>query len=219
MLTWKRKSSLVSSARLIRRHPRWPPFTPGSFQQGRGLGYTSILLDHSWENCSWFWWTPTQSGWKWQWSLPVRPPPHTIRFLRNIFAIHGTPDLIVSDNGTAFSSEEFQSFLKRNNIRHTTSAPYHPSSNGMASWGWQNVTFKLLRRHSGNLKETSRHAWLGFCSCTALPPSLLRGSAQRSYFWSEAPFSPRCPAPRPVGESGLRAATAKGNSRSPLPSP
>ncbi|KAK9394947.1 putative protein K02A2.6-like [Crotalus adamanteus] len=41
-------------------------------------------------------------------------------------------DVIVSDNGPQFTSSEFQAFLQANLIRHATSAPFHPSTNGMA---------------------------------------------------------------------------------------
>ncbi|KAJ8386428.1 hypothetical protein AAFF_G00170250 [Aldrovandia affinis] len=40
--------------------------------------------------------------------------------------------IIVSDNGASFTSAEFQEFARRNSIRHVTTAPYHPSSNGQA---------------------------------------------------------------------------------------
>eukprot|EP00731_Ephydatia_muelleri_P000822 Em0001g822a len=53
-----------------------------------------------------------------------------IKILRNLFATHGLPEMVVSDNGSAFTSVEFQTFVKRNGIRHVRSAPYHPSSNG-----------------------------------------------------------------------------------------
>ena len=46
----------------------------------------------------------------------------------------------MSDNDTAFTSMEFQTFMKRNGIRHVRCAPYHPSSNGLAEWAVQ--TFK-----------------------------------------------------------------------------
>ena len=55
-----------------------------------------------------------------------------VRVLRNLFSTHGLPDVIVSDNGTAFTSVEFETFMKRNGIRHARCAPYHPSSNGLA---------------------------------------------------------------------------------------
>ena len=54
---------------------------------------------------------------------------NTIDNLRMMFSTHGLPEVIVSDNGTAFSSEEFSEFTCRNSIRHFRTPPYHPSSN------------------------------------------------------------------------------------------
>ncbi len=56
----------------------------------------------------------------------------TIEHLRSLFATHSLPELLVSDNGTVFTSSEFQEFLKHNGIRHSTCAPYHPATNGLA---------------------------------------------------------------------------------------
>ena len=56
----------------------------------------------------------------------------TIDILRQLIARFGLFDLLVSDNAPAFKSIEFQKFLKLNSIKHITSAPYHPASNGAA---------------------------------------------------------------------------------------
>ena len=56
----------------------------------------------------------------------------TIEKLRVTFSAHGNPEVIVSDNGSPFTSQEFSHFTKRNGISHVFSAPYHPSSNGAA---------------------------------------------------------------------------------------
>lgn len=48
-----------------------------------------------------------------------------------LFARTGFPLQLVSDNGTQFTSEEFQTFLKRSGLRHITSAPHHPATNGL----------------------------------------------------------------------------------------
>ena len=56
----------------------------------------------------------------------------TIRKLRHLFAAHGVPEIIVSDNGPCFASREFGKFLDQNGVRHVTSAPYHPGTNGLA---------------------------------------------------------------------------------------
>ena len=56
----------------------------------------------------------------------------TIQKLRSVFSTHGLLEVIVSDNGTSFTSKEFATFVHSNDIKHLTSAPYHPASNGLA---------------------------------------------------------------------------------------
>ena len=56
----------------------------------------------------------------------------TITELRKLFAAYGLPEQIVTDNGTQFTSEEFQMFMKQNAVKHIHSAPYHPATNGEA---------------------------------------------------------------------------------------
>ena len=63
----------------------------------------------------------------------------TIQILRKLFATHGIPLKIVTDNGPTFRSEQFQFFTKHNGIKHIFSAPYHPSSNGLAERAVQTI--------------------------------------------------------------------------------
>ncbi|CAB3997722.1 Uncharacterized protein K02A2.6 [Paramuricea clavata] len=56
----------------------------------------------------------------------------TIEKLREILATHGLPTTVVSDNGTNFTSSEFEEFMKQNGIKHIKVSPYHPASNGQA---------------------------------------------------------------------------------------
>ena len=56
----------------------------------------------------------------------------TIEKLREMLATHGLPATLVSNNGSNFTSSEFQEFMKRNGIKHIKAAPYHPASNGLA---------------------------------------------------------------------------------------
>ncbi|GFQ84139.1 uncharacterized protein K02A2.6 [Trichonephila clavata] len=56
----------------------------------------------------------------------------TIECLRDSFARFGLPRVLVSDNGSQFTSYEFQRFMQRNGVKHKTSAPFKPSSNRKA---------------------------------------------------------------------------------------
>jgi transposase InsO family protein len=53
-----------------------------------------------------------------------------VKILMNIFARHGYPEEIVSDNGPQFISQEFRRFLSSKGIKHVRSSPYFPRSNG-----------------------------------------------------------------------------------------
>ena len=48
----------------------------------------------------------------------------TIRKLHHMFSTHGISETIVSDNGSVFTSKEFQQFTKLNGIKHMTTVPY-----------------------------------------------------------------------------------------------
>ncbi|XP_058033127.1 uncharacterized protein K02A2.6-like, partial [Ahaetulla prasina] len=55
-----------------------------------------------------------------------------IAALRHLFATHGLPDTLVSDNGPQFTATQFEEYLADEGIRHALSAPFHPASNGLA---------------------------------------------------------------------------------------
>ena len=49
-----------------------------------------------------------------------------------LFADHGFCDILVTDNGPAYVSQEFETFLRDCSIKHVTSSPIYPQSNGFA---------------------------------------------------------------------------------------
>ena len=109
----------------------------------------------------------------------------TIQALRRIFATHGLPEMLVSDNGTAFTSEEFRQFLKTNGVRAVNSAPYHPASNGLAERAVQTFKRALKKATPGDLERHLQQFLFRYRitphATTGVPPAdLLFGRHPRS---------------------------------------
>ncbi|KAL5510119.1 hypothetical protein EMCRGX_G005608 [Ephydatia muelleri] len=68
-----------------------------------------------------------------------------IHHTKSIFARHGIPAIIISDNGPQYTAKEFQKFTKEWGIKHTTTSPYHPQANGLAEKSVQTVK-RLLNK-------------------------------------------------------------------------
>lgn len=73
----------------------------------------------------------------------------TISKLRELFCRYGLVDTLVSDNGTQFTSHEFQHFIKMNKINHILTAPGKPSTNGQA----ENFVKTVKKSLYANIKE------------------------------------------------------------------
>ena len=65
--------------------------------------------------------------------------------LIDLFSVEGYPDEIVSDNGPPFQSKEFAKFLSSLGIKHTTSSPGYPHSNGFIERHIQTVKNMLSK--------------------------------------------------------------------------
>ena len=80
-----------------------------------------------------------------KWGLEVHPTTMTtsaatITLLRKLFATFGLPEVVVSDNASNFTNEEFETFSRKNGVKHVKTPPYHPASNGLVERAVQ--TFK-----------------------------------------------------------------------------
>jgi len=74
-----------------------------------------------------------------------------------MFATHGIPETIVTGNGSVFTSHEFQQFMDMNGIKHLTTAPYHPASNGLAERAVQTLKMGLKKISVGNIEDKLAH--------------------------------------------------------------
>ena len=90
--------------------------------------------------------------------MPNITSSHLIEVLRPIFAAHGLPEVIVTDNGPSFTSSEFQQFCKLNGMVHKLTPPYHPASNGAAERSVQLVKRALNTSKDSGLSLQHRIA-------------------------------------------------------------
>ena len=110
----------------------------------------------------------------------------TIQKLRAMFATHGLPQTVVSDNGSVFTSSDFEEFMQMNGIRHIRTAPYHPASNGLAERAVQTLKEGLKKLTNGCL-ETKLSRFLFQYRITPhtttgqAPAQLLMGRCLRSH--------------------------------------
>lgn len=103
----------------------------------------------------------------------------TVEAMRGLFAAHGLPLVVVSDNGPQLVSKEFETFLEMNGVKHIKSAPYNPASNGLAERLVQ--TFKQSLDKQKDSGRSLQHCIDNFlfsyrntpCSSTGKTPSQL----------------------------------------------
>ncbi len=55
-----------------------------------------------------------------------------VNHTKSIFARHGIPEVVRSDNGPQYTAMEYKQFAQEWKFEHQTSSPYYPKSNGLA---------------------------------------------------------------------------------------
>ena len=53
-----------------------------------------------------------------------------VQHFKSIFACHGIPETVISDNGPQYSTALFKSFSEQYGFTHVTSSPKYPQANG-----------------------------------------------------------------------------------------
>ena len=84
--------------------------------------------------------------------LPDTKSSTVVTHMKSIFARHGIPREVRSDNGPQYTSQEFRKFSREWNFQHTTTSPYHPQANGLAERSVQTVK-NLLKKANRDGKD------------------------------------------------------------------
>ena len=90
---------------------------------------------------------------------------YVIDFLGKVFLRYGTPDVLIADCGTAFTSGALRRFLESKGVKQSFSSTQHPQSNGQTERMNQSVVtmLRLLCTHpdkkdwSSRLEAVARH--------------------------------------------------------------
>ena len=144
-----------------------PPVAPIQPWEWPQLPWTRLHIDYAGPFLGHMFLVVVDAHSKWMEVRPVKSATTaaTVAILRSIFATHGIPELLVSDNGSVFTSSDFKDFVRGSGIRHTTSAPYHPSTNGLAERAVH--TFKTFMKKAPEApSKTTCHV---SCSSTESP--------------------------------------------------
>ncbi|RXN21320.1 retrotransposon-like family member retr-1 [Labeo rohita] len=72
--------------------------------------------------------------------------------LKKIFASHGIPEKVISDNGPQFSSKDFESFAHAWDFVHVTSSPRYPQSNWLSEKAVQ-IAKSLMDKAKADRKD------------------------------------------------------------------
>ena len=110
----------------------------------------------------------------------------TINLMRKSFATLGLSEVIVSNNATTFTIEEFSQFLQKNGVRHVRTPPYHPASNGLAEGAVQTFKGGMKKMQEGSveiklLRFSFKYRITPHSSTGVSPAELMFGRKLRSH--------------------------------------
>ena len=90
---------------------------------------------------------------------------NTVNRLHELFARFGVVDTIVSDNGTQFTSKEFENFCSKFQVEHIRIPPYHPRSNVLAE-RFIDTLKRALKKAIGTPTKKALQLFLQVCRIT-----------------------------------------------------
>ncbi|GFO03929.1 transposon ty3-i Gag-Pol polyprotein [Plakobranchus ocellatus] len=106
-------------------------------------------------------------------SLKTLTGKETIDYLELVFAIHGIPKVLISDNARQFTSFEFECFRKQWEFKHVTSSPHYPQSNGFIE-----RTVQTVKNCLKNAKAQKDNPQLALLSLRTTPIDVLPSPAE-----------------------------------------
>ena len=97
-----------------------------------------------------------------------------VKGLKSIFARHGIPSLLVSDNGPQYDCREMKEFAEKYGFQHVTSSPHYPQANGQAERAVKTVK-QILENSTDQYMALLSYRSTPLPSCGLSPAELLMG--------------------------------------------
>ena len=98
-----------------------------------------------------------------------------VQQLKPIFATHEIPAVLITDNGSNYSSQEFRDFNNSFEICHVTSSPHHHKSNGKAE-----SAVKIMKGIVAKAQKEGKHMWKAILEWRNTPtPGMSSSPVQR----------------------------------------
>jgi transposase InsO family protein len=96
-----------------------------------------------------------------------------VNHVKPIFARHGIPSVVRSDNGPQYTATEYKQLAQKWNFEPQTSSPYYPKSNGLAEKAVQ-----IVKRLLSNAKQDGKDPYLSLLEFRNTPIGNVASPAQ-----------------------------------------
>ena len=126
----------------------------------------------------------------------------TIQHMHTIFSTFGLLEILVTDNGPSFVSREFEEFFCLNGIKHKTTDPYHPASNGLAKRAVQIFKKGIRKMQIGTLQDKIARFHFSYRN---MPQSTTDTAPAPTTHGAQIEITPMSPQARFARQSGERA--------------
>ena len=130
-----------------------------------------------------------------------------INHTKSIFARHGIPEIVISDNGPQYTSAAYAQFAKEYGFSHVTSSPLYPQGNGEAERAVKTVKNLLKKQGDPYLALLAHRATP--LQCGYSPSELLMARKLRT----TVPTTRKCLAPEIPDSDSVRERDSQQKSR------
>jgi len=97
-----------------------------------------------------------------------------------MFSRFGISEILITDNGPQFDSQEMKQFAESYEFKHTTTSPYYPQANGLAERMVKTAKKKLLEHSGDPHKALLNYRATPLPWCGPSPAELLMGRKIRT---------------------------------------